>query len=208
MRNPVVSIPSFFSTSLKAILFGLSAIALATSALSAQSLGYEGSTGIFITPLAATAASPAHGAGKPVVATHVLAGGPVIGTWSTFSVTEGFAKHVEVGYTREFHATGDDKALSSLWTDGFDIFHGKVNLIPENAGKTKWVPAVSVGGVLRINDTNVLNGVNGQSKTNGDVYVVATKVITQIEKKVPILVNAGVRGTNASLWGTWSFGAS
>jgi hypothetical protein len=30
---------------------------------------------------------------------------------------------------------------------------------------------------------------------------VATKVVTQIEKKVPILLNAGVRGTNSSLWG-------
>jgi hypothetical protein len=47
----------------------------------------------------------------------------------------------------------------------------------------------------------VFNGTNGQSKTNGDVYVVATKVVTQIEKKVPILLNAGLRGTNSSLWG-------
>ena len=46
----------------------------------AQSLGYEGPTGVFVTPLASTAASPAHGAGHPVIAYHVLAGGPVIGT--------------------------------------------------------------------------------------------------------------------------------
>jgi len=201
MRIPSRSLPTFVSTGFKALFLGISSLALASGALKAQSLGYEGPTGIFITPLASTAASPAHGAGKPVVSTHVLAGGSVIGTWSTFSVTEGFAKHVEVGYTREFHATGDTKGLSPLWTDGIDIFHGKVNLVPENAGKTKWVPGISVGGIVRINDSNVFDGTNGQSKTNGDIYIVATKVVTQIEKKVPIVLNAGLRGTNSSLWG-------
>jgi hypothetical protein len=70
----------------------------------AQSLGYEGPTGVFVTPLASTAASPAHGAGHPVIAYHLLAGGPVIGTWNTVSITEGFAKRFEFGYTREDHA--------------------------------------------------------------------------------------------------------
>jgi hypothetical protein len=73
--------------------------------------------------------------------------------------------------------------------------------VPENAGKTKWVPAISVGGIARTNDSNVGDGSNGQTKTNGDIYAVATKVITQISKKVPVLINAGVRGTNSSLWG-------
>jgi hypothetical protein len=125
----------------------------------------------------------------------------VIGTWNTVSITEGVAKRIEFGYTREDHAAGNDANLSALWRSGLNIFHGKVNVVPENAGKTKWVPAISVGGIARTNDTNVYDGQNGQSKTNGDIYVVATKVITQINKKVPVLVNAGVRGTNSSLWG-------
>jgi hypothetical protein len=169
--------------------------------MQAQSLGYEGPTGIFVTPLASTAASPAHGAGHPVVAYHLLAAGPVIGTFNTFSVTEGFAKRFEIGYTREQHAAGDTAGLSPLWADGFNVFHGKANLVPENAFKTKWVPAISVGGIARTNDNNVGDGGNRQTTTNGDIYVVATKVITQIDKKVPVLINAGVRGTNASLWG-------
>jgi hypothetical protein len=167
----------------------------------AQNLGYEGPTGVFVTPLASTAASPARGAGHPVIAYHVLAGGPVIGTWNTVSITEGFAKRIEVGYTREDHAAGNTTGLSPLWTDGFNIFHGKANLVPENAGKTKWVPAISVGGIVRTNDSNVGDGSNGQTKTNGDIYIVGTKVITQFSKKVPVLLNAGVRGTNSSLWG-------
>jgi hypothetical protein len=71
----------------------------------------------------------------------------------------------------------------------------------ERPAKTKWVPAISVGGIVRTNDSNVGDGANGQTKTNGDIYAVATKVITQIDKKVPVLINAGVRGTNSSLWG-------
>jgi hypothetical protein len=167
----------------------------------AQSLGYEGPTGVFVTPLASTAASPANGAGHPVIAYHVLAGGPVIGTWNTASITEGFAKRFEVGYTREDHEAGTNTALSPLWDSGFNIVHGKANIVPENAFKTKWIPAISVGGIVRANDTMVFNGANGQTKTNGDVYLVGTKVITQISKKVPVLLNGGVRGTDASLWG-------
>jgi hypothetical protein len=166
----------------------------------AQSLGYEGPTGIFVTPLASTAASPAHGLGAPVIAYHVLAGGPVIGTFNTVSITEGLAKHIEFGYTREDHAAGSNAALSPLWTDGFNIFHGKVNVLNENAGKTKWVPAISIGGIVRTNDSNVGDGTNKQSKTNGDIYAVATKIVTQT-KKVPLVLNVGVRGTNSSLWG-------
>jgi hypothetical protein len=167
----------------------------------AQNLGYEGPTGVFVTPLASVAASPANGVGKPVVADHVLAGGPVIGTFNTVSVTEGLFKRVEVGYTREDHAKGDTAGLSPLWTGSMNIVHGKINLIPENAGKNPAVPAVSVGGIGRFTDENVGDGVNGQTKTNGDVYVVATKVVTQITKKVPWLFSAGARGTNAELWG-------
>jgi hypothetical protein len=201
MRIPEFLFHSPVSVSRWAVYILLLSLPFATRAAQAQSLGYEGPTGVFVTPLAATAASPANGAGHPVIAYHLLAGGPVIGTWNTVSITEGFAKRFEVGYTREDHAAGNTTGLSPLWTDGLNIFHGKANLVPENAAKTKWVPGISVGGIVRTNDSNVGDGTNGQSKTNGDIYVVATKVITQISKKVPVLVNAGVRGTNSSLWG-------
>jgi hypothetical protein len=184
---------------LKTLLLIL-ALSLSTHFAQAQSLGYEGPTGIFVTPLAATAASPAHGLGAPVIAYHVLAGGPVIGDFNTVSITEGLAKHIEFGYTREDHSAGSSASFSPLWTNGFNIFHGKVNVLNENAGKTKWVPAISIGGIARTNDSNVGDGGNGQSKTNGDIYVVATKIVTQT-KKVPLVLNAGVRGTNSSLWG-------
>ncbi len=165
-----------------------------------QSLGWEGPTGVFVTPLAYTAASPAKRLGQPSVSYHFLAAGPVIGEYSTVSVTEGFAKHFEAGYTGEIHAEGSTAGLSPLWNGGFSIVHGKATLIPENAGKTKWVPAVAVGGILRVNDRNVGDGAAGHSTTNGDAYIVATKILTQT-KKVPLLLSVGLRGTNSSLWG-------
>lgn len=196
----------------------LAAWLLAGTTATAQSLGYEGPTGVFVTPLASTAASPANGFGKPVVAYHFLNGGQVIGNYSTISITEGVAKRFEFGYTAEVHAGGDDTTnavnLSPLWTGTMSIVHGKLNVVPENAGKTKWVPAISVGAIGRFNDNNVGDGSNSaalhsalsitngtQTTNNADFYVVGTKVVTQWTKKVPWLLSAGVRGTNASLWG-------
>ena len=178
----------------------LLALPFAAHTAQAQSLGYEGPTGVFVTPLAATAASPGHGAGHPVIAYHLLAGGPVIGTFNTVSVTEGFAKRFEVGYTREIHAPGDTASLSPLWTEGFNVFHGKANILDENHGKNPWVPALSIGGIVRTNVRNVGGEIGAKDTTNGDIYLVATKIVTQT-KKVPLVLNAGVRGTNASLWG-------
>jgi len=204
-----VSLPSFQPPVFKlqwVSLLLLIAFIFATRNAHAQSLGYEGPTGVFVTPLAYTSASPANGLGKPSVSYHFLAGGPVIGDFSTISVTEGFGKRFEAGFTSEIHAGADP---TGLWASDFGIVHGKATLVAENAGKTKWVPAIAVGGIFRFNDNDAYDGTNattaslhlGQTTQNADLYVVATKVITQFSKKVPVLVNAGLRGTNASLWG-------
>lgn len=179
----------------------LAVVSFAASSAQAQNLSFEGPTGILVTPLASVSPSPATGIGRPAIAYHILVGGPVLGVFNTVSITEGFAKRFEAGYSREDHSAGHTTGLSPLWTNGLNIFHGKANLVPENAFKTKWIPAISVGGILRTNDSNVFNGTYGQTKTNGDIYLVGTKVITQISKKVPIILNGGVRGTNSSLWG-------
>ena len=216
---------SFYSPVFKsrwASLILLLALPFAAHTAQAQSLGYEGPTGVFVTPLASTAASPAKGLGQPSVAYHFLAAGPIVGDFSTVSVTEGFAKRFEFGYTHEIHnENGGSKAalapaLTPLWNSGIDIVHGKVNLIPDSYKKQKWIPAISVGGIFRSGDnigvninnlaTNLLKGdgitpiTGNQKTTNGDVYVVATKLFTQV-KNLPILASAGLRGTNASLWG-------
>lgn len=130
----------------------------------AQSLGYEGPTGIFVTPIASVAPSESNGFGHPVVAYHFLNGGSVIGNYSTISITDGAFKRIEFGYTGEIHSGGSDHTnavdLSPLWTGNMSIVHGKVNLIPENAWKTKWMPAISIGAIGRFSDNNVGDGSN------------------------------------------------
>jgi hypothetical protein len=174
----------------------------------AQALGWEGETGVFVTPLAYTAASETQKV-HPVVAYHYLNAGSVIGDFHEASVTVGFLKRFEIGYTHEFHAQGNDKGLSPLWQNGFEIFHGKAMLIPENLHGENWIPAISVGFMARQNVRNVGNlkfmpggGISATDtgKTNGDVYMVASKQISQL-KRLPVILTGGVRGTNAQLWG-------
>jgi hypothetical protein len=196
-----------------------------TPALHAQA-GWEGETGVFVTPLAYTLA-PASGKPTANVAYHYFHAGPIIGDFHEVSTEIGFAKRFEVGYTHEMHITGNTGGvytngtstgnLNYLWQNGFEIYNGKVNLIPENYKKNPAVPAVSVGFIARTGVRNVgdyllwaggssaasqlSNASTNSGSTNGDIYVVASKVVTQAVKKMPIVLSAGVRGTNAELWG-------
>ena len=184
--------------SVLSVAVAISILAL-TMSVQAQNIGWEGETGVFVTPLAYTAASPSDGLGHPLVAYHFLNGGEVLGDFYNVSATVGAFKRFEFGYTRAFHSSGGDPDFSALWTNGFNIVHGKVNVVPENAGKTKWVPAVSVGFIARTQVQNVGGVIQDKDTTNGDLYLVASKTITQTG--VPIILSGGVRGTNAQLWG-------
>jgi len=185
---------------LNSILFLTLGLLLLAGRVQAQNLGLEGETGVFITPFANTAPSPANGLGKPVVSYHFLNTGDVVGPFSWISVTEGAFGRVEFGYTRNLHSAGDNPQLSPLWHNGFNIVHGKVNLVPENlGGKHKWVPGVGIGFILRTQVHNIGGVISNKDTHNGDVYLVASKTITQF--KLPIILNGGVRGTNAVLWG-------
>jgi hypothetical protein len=165
----------------------------------AQNIGWEGETGVFVTPLAYTAASPNDGFGKPMVGYHYLNGGSVIGDFYEASITEGLLGRIEVGYTRALHSLSGDTTFGPLWHNGFDIVHGKVNLIPENFHKLNWMPALSLGFMAREEVHNVGAAILNKNKNNADFYGAGTKLITQ-SKYVPILLTGGVRGTNAELW--------
>jgi len=181
----------------------------------AQQLGWEGETGVFVTPLAYTVATPEHKFALPVVAYHFLNAGSVIGRYNQLSITSGYAKRVEFGYTRSIHDAGSDPTLSPLWTDGFNTFHAKASLITENAWKKPWMPQIATGFMLRTQVRNVGGEMQNKDTTNADIYLVATKTITQL-KPMGLLLSAGVQGTNAELiglggnasqWGAVGFGA-
>ena len=193
---------SRMSTRVFPALLVLMVVLLVRGQLQAQNLGLEGETGVYVTPLAYIAPSPANSLGKPAIAFHFLDAGSVIGTFSNISVTEGAFGRLEFGYTRDVHTTADNPILSPLWHNGFNIVHGKVNLVRENTGKHNWVPAISAGFLFRSQVHNVGGAISGKDTNNGDVYIVATKTIPIARLHgLPLILSAGVRGTNAELWG-------
>lgn len=169
-------------------------------AVHAQNLNWEGQTGAFVTPFAYTSASPADGIGRPAVSFHYLDAGPVLGNFYEVSGTIGFLGRVEVGYSRALSSAGSTPELSPLFQGGFNIFHGKVNLLRENEGKHNYVPAISLGFVARTQVRRVGGVINGKDTSNGDFYVVATKTITQI-KQLPIVANVGFKVTDSAILG-------
>lgn len=182
------------------ILFlGVLALSAAPN-LFGQGLNWEGQTGAFITPFAYMSQSDKDKVGKPQVAFHYLNGGEVLGNHFQASITVGMFSRAEFGYTRSIVSEGSSTALSPLFKNGFNIFHGKVNVLPENYNKNKAVPAISIGFVARTQVKRVAGVLNNQSTNNGDIYVVGTKTITSI-KKFPILINLGYKATNASVFG-------
>jgi hypothetical protein len=194
--RPVVSFGRFagFAALIAVATFGTSTIA------SAQSLNWEGQTGVFVTPLAYTAPSSSKGLGAPVVAYHYLDGGSVIGGFHEASITIGGFNRIEFGYTRDLHQEGSNAQYSSLWTTGYNVFHAKVNVISEKDTKQGWLPSISVGFVARSNIGNVGGVLLHKNTSNADFYIVATKSVTQI-RKAPLVVNFGYKVTNASLLG-------
>lgn len=178
------------------------AVVLAASSAFGQGLNWEGQTGAFVTPFAYTSASPAKGLGDPQVAFHYLNGGNVVGNDFQTSLTEGFLGRVEVGYTHAINAAGSTPGLSPLFQNGFNVFHGKVNFLKENAFDKKYLPALAAGFVARTQVQRVGGVLQGSDTSNGDFYLVATKMVGQSQTKlVPVLLNFGVKETNASLLG-------
>jgi hypothetical protein len=172
-----------------------------------QALGWEGETGAFVTTLPYTASSETQKI-HPVVAYHYFNAGPVIGNFQAASIEVGLGKGLEFGYTHRFHAFGENIQLSPLWQNGFEIFNGKVNLLPENYKKMIWFPAISTGFIARTNVPGRRQLYGGgplrqnDRKPNGDIYMVGSKTV-QVKNAGPFaafILSGGVRGTNAELW--------
>jgi hypothetical protein len=167
-----------------------------TSAVSAQSLNWEGQTGIFVTPLAYTVPGTQNGFDWPAVSYHYLDAGQVLGGFHQLSITEGAYDRFEFGYTRNFHQDGSTAGLSNLWGSGFNIFHGKVGVLKESR---RLRPALSLGFVARTQVGNIGGVLQNKDTTNADFYAVATK--TADIRKLPVVFNFGFKVTNASLLG-------
>jgi hypothetical protein len=172
------------SQGLGALCFALLSLALTVGSAPsahAQALGWEGETGIFVTPLAYTSPVAAGKTfGKPLIAFHYMGGGNVAGNFFNMSVTEGIKNRFEFGYTRQVHAAGGAKPYgyatdnegnpvavpgtdpnawaATFFGDGLNTFHGKVLISKENT--KKWYrPALSAGAIIHTNVNNNACGV-------------------------------------------------
>ena len=167
----------------------------------AQSLNMDGQSGIFFQPWAEVVPSPNGQFGGPTVGFHIVDAGPVAGDYMNVGVEEGFGNWVEFGFTRSNHTDGGDPAISPFFNfSGMNIFNVKAKLLPSNYHNRKYLPTISVGGVVRTNDPFVVQLVEHKNATNGDIYLVGTKLFV-FGKKFAFVANAGVRGTNAQKYG-------
>ena len=166
-----------------------------------QALTMDGESGVFFQPWANVVPAAPRKWNHPTLSYHAVTAGPVAGDYFNVSLEEGFGNWLEFGYTRNSHTDGGDPTFSPLFNyAGMNIFNVKAKLIAENSHHTKWIPAVAVGGVLRTNVPYVSQTFVHSNATNGDVFGVATKLIV-IKKKLPVLLSAGVRGTNGEVYG-------
>jgi hypothetical protein len=184
------------------VLFALILLApCAQNTLFGQALNMDGQSGIFLQPWAEVVPAPHHQFGAPTMSFHAVDAGPVAGDYVNVGVEEGFGNWLEFGYTRSNHTDGGDPTISPLFNfAGMNIFNAKAKIISAGAHKFKYVPAVSIGGVLRTNDPFVVQFVEHKNATNGDIYGVATELFT-FGKKFAFVGTGGVRGTNAQKYG-------
>lgn len=177
----------------------------------------EGVGGIAFNPLA----YPADSAGEK---THLtsgktdILGEPRLGSWyvnlhqssidwAALGVADTFFHRLEVSYGYEAVAVA-----------GFASVHkhnlgAKLLLIPENAGGTKAVPAVSAGviyknasGIIGNNKFDIGKGAfggPGSKSSSEDFYLVATKLVTQLPR--PVLLSAGALSTAGYATGVLGF---
>jgi hypothetical protein len=165
--------------------------------LAAAQLNWEGQTGGLITPFAYTSSS-SMGLGRPQLALHYLNGGGVLGNDFQVSITAGFLKIAEGGFTRTFNILGNDE-LAPLFANGFNTAHIKFRVMPENAWHSSFVPALAAGAIVRTQVRRVTEVSERENTTATDFFLVGTKTIANI--RVPIVLNLGVKLTNASIFG-------
>ena len=91
--------------------------------------------------------------GGPTLSLHAVGAGPVAGNYINLGVEEGFGNWLEFGFTRAQHTNGGDPTISPLFNfTGMNIFNFKTKVLSSNFRGHKYLPTLSLGGVLRTND--------------------------------------------------------
>jgi len=162
----------------------------------------QGVGGIAFNPLAYPAGQNAE-EGKDEGGLHLALSRPQLGAWYVSlgdvnvdwvagGVAETIGQRLELSYGYELIAP-----------DGGDNIHkqnygAKVLLVPENAGGTKLVPAIAVGGLWKTTDAETGDAFDD---AGWDAYLVATKLITELPR--PVLLSGGLLYTDELVTGVF-----
>jgi len=162
--------------------------------------GLEGEGGVAFNPLAYTA-----GQNKGTNAWENIVSQPQFGSWyvrlnesdidwNAIGGAVSFFNRLELSYGYEA------VAISGVANVHKNNVGAKANLVPENAGGTAFVPAVSVGTIWK--DTSKVL-VPGADDKGLDYYLVASKLITQTP--LPVLLSGGVLSSKEYVTGVAGF---
>ena len=166
-------------------------------------INLEGVGGIAFNPLAYQAATPGE-EGFKVMGIDVAK--PRIGAfytnlndtdidWTTMGIATTVAKRLEISFGYE------SVAIAAMPRNTHkDNVGAKLVLLDENAFGTSWVPAVAVGSVWKKTSFPRSDGVGNDGF---DVYLVATKLVTQLP--LPVLLSGGVLSTQGHVNGVIGF---
>ena len=112
--------------------------------------------------------------------------------WTAIGASETLFGRLELSYGYEVVAPKGENIKKQ------DI-GAKALLVPENAGGTAFVPAVSVGSIYKTTD----NVAAGSDDSAFDFYGVATKLITQTP--APVLLSGGILSTKEQVTGVFGY---
>jgi hypothetical protein len=163
----------------------------------------EGVGGIAFNPLAYPADSDGDNSHLKIGDTDVV-GKPRFGAWyvnlsdvnvdwTSIGVANTFYKRLEVSYGYESINQTDSTAKHK------HNIGTKLLVLPENSFNSNWVPAVSVGGILK----NTAGNGPDVDESGSDYYVVGTKLITQLPK--PVLLSGGLLSTDSKVTGVFGY---
>ncbi len=163
----------------------------------------EGVGGIAFNPLAYPADSSGDNShlkigdteviGKPRIGAWYINLGDVDVDWTTIGIADTFFKRLEFSYGYE--TINQDNTTAKHKNN----VGTKLLLLPENSFNTKFLLALSVGGIFT-HTSNVGAGVDSNGQ---DYYLVATKLITQLPR--PILLSGGVLSTQGKATGVFGY---
>ena len=113
--------------------------------------------------------------------------------WTALGSAFSLYDRVEVSYGWEAVAQHGTKTIYK------NNVGAKFLLVPENAGDHKFIPAISLGGILKTTD----HVPSGTHRVGVDAYLVATKLIK--ETPLPVLLSGGLLATNSRTTGVFGY---